>query len=239
MNLQPITPTEPVFAFICRSCERYFNSTAPGARVDLGSEPFADYYCAACARAMSPKPQGWQVGTYGATGFELQLPPLKPWRLARSVPLKRLTLAEVRLIAAAPELADALERAIAHMQQLARTPAWVEDGRVALRKAGRLGTGLALAALLSLPGFAAEPCSINLNSATATQLQLFGRTGPVLAGKLASGRPYKALEDVDAVKGIGPAWLVVNGPHVALTGPTTCTEKIKAARKIVVQGPKL
>lgn len=94
---------------------------------------------------------------------------------------------------------------------------------------------------LSLPAFAAPPCKVNVNTATPEQLQLFARTGPVLALRLASARPYRRLEAVDAVKGVGPAWLAVNGPHVAFAGPTTCTAKVAApkAPRVAAQAPKL
>lgn len=65
---------------------------------------------------------------------------------------------------------------------------------------------------------------MNVNASSPAQLQFFACTGPVLAARLASGRPYGALEAVDAVKGVGPSWLAVNGPHVALSGPATCSE---------------
>jgi hypothetical protein len=99
----------------------------------------------------------------------------------------------------------------------------------------------AFLSLLSFPAFAAAPCRINVNAATPAQLQLFARTGPALAGRLASGRPYRHLEAVDAVKGVGPSWLTVNGPHVAFSGPTTCTAKLRAPKtpKITAQSPKL
>lgn len=95
----------------------------------------------------------------------------------------------------------------------------------------------ALLCLLSLPAFAA-PCKVNVNSASPQELQLLSRTGPVLAERLVAGRPLD-LPKLDAVKGIGEAWLAVNGPHVAFSGKTTCTEKIKAAPKVAAQGPKL
>ena len=99
-----------------------------------------------------------------------------------------------------------------------------------LRNIGKAGASLLLAAVLSLPAFAAEPCKVNVNTASPQELQLLARTGPVLSLRLASGRPYKSLEAVDAVKGIGASWMAVNGPHVAFSGPTTCTEKIKAPK---------
>jgi DNA uptake protein ComE-like DNA-binding protein len=96
---------------------------------------------------------------------------------------------------------------------------------------------------LTLPTFAAPqaPCRINVNAATAAQLQLFARTGPALALRLTSGRPYRHLAAVDAVKGVGPSWLAVNGPHVAFSGPTTCKAKIPSpkAPKVAAQPPKL
>lgn len=97
---------------------------------------------------------------------------------------------------------------------------------------------VALAAFLSLPAFAAEPCKVNVNAATPAEIQLLARTGEVLAGRIVAGRPLDA-EKLDAVKGVGPSWLAVNGPHVAFSGPTTCTEKIKAAPKVAAQAPKL
>lgn len=94
-----------------------------------------------------------------------------------------------------------------------------------------------LAAFLSLPAFAAPVCQVNVNSATPQELQLLSRTGPVLAGRIVAGRPLDAAK-LDGIKGIGEAWLTVNGPHVAYSGPTTCAEKIRAP-KVAAQGPKL
>jgi hypothetical protein len=76
--------------------------------------------------------------------------------------------------------------------------------------AGKAGTAILLA-FLALPSFAARPCKVNVNTSSPAQLHLFARTGPILAARLASGRPYSALEAVDAVKGVGPSWLAVNG----------------------------
>lgn len=99
----------------------------------------------------------------------------------------------------------------------------------------------ALLFFLSWPAFAAPPCKVNVNTASPEQMQLLARTGPVLALRLASGRPYRHLEAVDAVKGVGPSWLSVNGPHVAFTGPTTCTAKVAAPTvpRVAAQAPKL
>lgn len=95
-----------------------------------------------------------------------------------------------------------------------------------------------LALFLSLPSFAAEPCKVNVNTATPAELQLLARTGEILSSRIVAGRPLDA-EKLDAVKGVGEAWLAVNGPHVALAGETTCKEKIKAAPKVAAPSPKL
>lgn len=95
-----------------------------------------------------------------------------------------------------------------------------------------------LALLLALPAFGAEPCKVNVNGGDVAALELLARTGPVLANRIAAGGPYGSLEQLDGVKGIGPAWLSVNGPHVAFEGQTTCTEKLKAATpKVAAPAP--
>ena len=96
-----------------------------------------------------------------------------------------------------------------------------------------------LAAFLSLPAFA-EPCKVNVNAAPPAEIQLLARTGEVLAGRIIAGRPLDAGK-LDAVKGVGPSWLAVNGPHVAFSGPTTCTEKIPSPKvpRVAAQSPKL
>jgi hypothetical protein len=114
------------------------------------------------------------------------------------------------------------------------------DVPVAIKK-GRTYHAIYLALLtsiLSLPAFASEPCKVNVNAASPAEIQLLARTGEVLAGRIVAGRPLDAGK-LDAVKGVGPSWLTVNGPHVAFTGKTTCAEKIKAAPKVAAQSPKL
>lgn len=43
-----------------------------------------------------------------------------------------------------------------------------------------------------------------VNRATAAQLERLPGVGPVLAQRIVDGRPYRRLEDLDRVKGIGP-----------------------------------
>jgi competence protein ComEA len=58
------------------------------------------------------------------------------------------------------------------------------------------------------------------NTATAVELQRLPRVGPRLAGRIIEHReangPFRTLQDLDAVPGIGPAMLEAITPHVSL-----------------------
>jgi competence protein ComEA len=45
---------------------------------------------------------------------------------------------------------------------------------------------------------------LNINTATVQELEALPGIGPVLAGRIIAGRPYRAVEDLDRVPGIGP-----------------------------------
>lgn len=85
------------------------------------------------------------------------------------------------------------------------------------------------AALLPFAAQAAEPCKVNVNSATPAQLALLIRTGPSLAAKIEAARSAGPLDaaKLDAVSGIGVKWLEYNSPYVAYSGETTCKEKLR------------
>lgn len=55
---------------------------------------------------------------------------------------------------------------------------------------------------------------INVNTATAEQLETLPRVGPALSKRIIAGRPYANLEALDAVKGIGPKLLEALTPLV-------------------------
>lgn len=48
---------------------------------------------------------------------------------------------------------------------------------------------------------------VNLNTASQAELESLPRVGPALAERIIAGRPYQRLEDLDKIRGIGPALL--------------------------------
>jgi competence ComEA-like helix-hairpin-helix protein len=60
------------------------------------------------------------------------------------------------------------------------------------------------------------PVPIDLNTATAKELQSIKGVGPVMAEKIIAGRPYKSVDDLLKVQGIGPATLEKIRPHVVV-----------------------
>ena len=55
---------------------------------------------------------------------------------------------------------------------------------------------------------------INVNTASATELENLPGVGPKMAAKLIAGRPYSSMNDLDKVKGIGPCMLKKLEPRV-------------------------
>ena len=97
----------------------------------------------------------------------------------------------------------------------------------------------AAAALLCLlaaatPVLAAEGKTVNVNTATAAEFQLLPRIGPAVAARLVEQRekngPWKTLDDLMLVRGIGEATYEQLKPYVSLSGPTTLAEKVKLPR---------
>jgi DNA uptake protein ComE-like DNA-binding protein len=80
-------------------------------------------------------------------------------------------------------------------------------------------------------GVRTEPV-VNVNTATVAQLQYLPGVGPKTAELIVAGRTYAQVADLDRVKGIGPAKLRALAPYARVSGPTTATAKIKAARTV-------
>jgi competence protein ComEA len=55
---------------------------------------------------------------------------------------------------------------------------------------------------------------LNLNAATEEQLESLPKIGPALAARLIAARPYHNLQDLDAVKGVGPSLMKTLTPLV-------------------------
>jgi len=69
---------------------------------------------------------------------------------------------------------------------------------------GILTVTLMLSALLVLY-IRDAPAKIDVNSASVQALESLPDIGPVLAERIIDGRPYHDIEELDRVKGIGPA----------------------------------
>lgn len=90
-------------------------------------------------------------------------------------------------------------------------------------------------ALLAAPAMAADTGKVNLNTATAEQLALLPRVGPAVAQRILEHREkngnFKNPEELLLVRGIGEKTFELIAPYVSLSGPTTLTAKVRAAKK--------
>jgi len=75
---------------------------------------------------------------------------------------------------------------------------------------------------------------VNINTASAEQLQLLPRVGPALAERIIEFResngPFQRVEELVAVRGIGEKSLAKLRPYVVTKGETTLKEKISLSR---------
>ena len=90
--------------------------------------------------------------------------------------------------------------------------------------------------LASLPAWGAGDTKgvVNVNNASTSQLALLPRVGPSVAERIVDYRkqngPFKKLEDLMLVQGIGEKTFQLLKPYVAISGETTLKEKVKASR---------
>jgi competence protein ComEA len=88
----------------------------------------------------------------------------------------------------------------------------------------------------SVVAFAADAANgvVNVNTAGQEQLQLLPRVGPALAERIIEFRetngPFKSVDELVAVKGIGETSLAKLAPFVTTSGETTLSAKVKLPR---------
>lgn len=98
----------------------------------------------------------------------------------------------------------------------------------------KIATTLALLlTLTALPAMAADG-QVNINTASAEQLEMLPRIGPAIAGRIVEYREaqrFEAPEDLLLVKGIGEKTFDLLEEYVTVSGETTLTEKVRVPRK--------
>jgi len=76
---------------------------------------------------------------------------------------------------------------------------------------------------------------VNINTATAEQLQLLPRVGPALANRIVEFRTgngeFAKIEEIVAVKGIGERAFENLKPYLTVSGETTLTSKVSSPRR--------
>ena len=95
---------------------------------------------------------------------------------------------------------------------------------------------------LSLSGIPAHPAvaegdahpTVNVNQASADELARLPRVGKKLAERIVTHRkehgPFKRVEDVMEVKGVGEKMCASLKPYLATAGATTLAEKVSSAK---------
>ena len=75
---------------------------------------------------------------------------------------------------------------------------------------------------------------VNINTASAEQLQMLPRVGPALAGRIVEFREangaFRSVDEIIAVKGIGESSFEKLHPYIVTSGATTLNEKVRLAR---------
>jgi competence protein ComEA len=117
-----------------------------------------------------------------------------------------------------PTLLEALAKAGGPPIAIPANPTLASGGRVEIDKAGRYRLSRMAGPQLLTLGLA-----INLNEASQTDLEALPGVGPVLAGRIiayrASHGPFRLLEDLSNIPGIGPKNLEQLRPYLALESP--------------------
>ena len=103
-----------------------------------------------------------------------------------------------------------------------------------LRNAFGILLVVSLLAPLAASAAAASAGTVNVNTASAEQLQLLPRIGPSVAQRILDYRKengkFGSVDDLMLVRGIGESTFAQLKPYVSLSGDTTLSEKVKVAR---------
>jgi competence protein ComEA len=100
---------------------------------------------------------------------------------------------------------------------------------------------LILAATVSL-SYASDEANgvVNINTASAEQLQLLPRIGPALSQRIIEFReangPFKSTDELVAVKGIGERSIQPIKPYITVKGETTLKSKVKLSLQTKKEG---
>jgi competence protein ComEA len=97
--------------------------------------------------------------------------------------------------------------------------------------------GLSLSGLASHPAVAegnvaAPHKTVNINQAASTELARLPRVGPKLADRIVAHRaqhgPFRRIEDLMEVKGVGEKFFTTLKSYLTVSGPTTLAEKVSS-----------
>jgi len=120
---------------------------------------------------------------------------------------------------------------IAALILLASLARWLERPRRVLDDAPAVDLAALEAASRAEPAAAGPRAPLDPNTATAAQLDALPGVGAALAARIVARGPYRSLEDLRRVPGIGAAMLEKIAPHVTLKrGPGGSGGGITATR---------
>jgi competence protein ComEA len=97
--------------------------------------------------------------------------------------------------------------------------------------------GLSLSGLASHPAVAegdvaAPHKTVNINQAASAELARLPRVGAKLADRIVAHRaqhgPFRRVEDLMEVKGVGEKFFTTLKPYLTVSGPTTLAEKVSS-----------
>jgi len=99
---------------------------------------------------------------------------------------------------------------------------------------------LALATVAPASTPAAAKGVVNINTASAAQLQLLPHVGPALAQRILAFRKangqFKKTDELVAVRGIGERSIQRLKPFITVSGPTTLKSKVRLPRRHASSG---